>query len=281
MFFMIFILFLLTGTVFVMLPLMLPGFFIEMVFYGLQIMGLMMIWVGCLLYAMRSVATGSHLLNELAGPTEVLCLHEKRGGSARLRKGKLDILDHIKLKEMLFKDTGGGTRLAGHRVVCTKETVNHNIPELLAQYIYQVSMKYRVDNPELLKKLYTHLRELRPPIPGIITLEQQLSMIPELELVMKDEKQKQVLLNMRLEDLQNMSELLYDGTIVHMETYEKFQEAASPYDLESYTKKHEIHRMMQWFHYKDINAPDWLQYIIILSVLLIMGAIAYQVFGTG
>ena len=267
------------GTICISLPLLMPGYFIEIVFIGLQIMGLMMIWVGCLLYAMRSVVTGANLLNELAGPLEVLCLHEKRGGSARIRKGKLDILDHIKLREMIFKDTGGGVRVAGHRLVHTKETVNHNIPDWAAQYIHQISQKYMVDNPERLKSLYGALQKLKPEIPGVVSIEYQLRQIPEFEIVMKDPDRKQVLLNMRLEDLQNMSELLYDGQIVHMETYEKFQEAASPYDLESYTKKHEIHRMMQWFHYKDVNAPDWMKWVIILFVLLIAGAIAYQIFG--
>jgi hypothetical protein len=279
MFFMLLIMFMLTGSIIMMLPLMLPGYFIDIVFYGLQIMGLMIQWIGVLLYASRSVVTGANILNELPKPMEVLCLHEKRGGTARLRRGKLDILDHIKLKEMIFKDTGGGFRVAGHRIVHTKETVNHIIPDWIAQYIHQVSQKYMVDNPEKLKKLYDALKKLKRPMPGIISLEDQLHIIPELELVMKDEDRKQVLLNMSLENLQNMSELLYDGQMVHMEDYEKFQEAASPYDLESYTKKHEIHRMMQWFHYKDINAPDWMKYVIIIFVLLIAGAIAYQIFG--
>jgi hypothetical protein len=281
MFFMIFIMFLLCGSICVMLPLLMPGYFIYIVFYGLQIMGLMMIWVGCLLYAARNVATGGYLLNEMSKPNQVLAMHERRGGTARLRKGTLDILEHIKLRGMIFKDTGGGCRVAGHRIIHTKETVNHNIPDLLAQYIHQIHDKYMVDNPVKLKLLYEKLKNLHKPIPGIdiSSVESQLMQIPELEMVMTDPVKKQMLLNMDLKDLQNMAELLYDGQIVHMEDYEKFQDAASPYDMESYTKKHEIHRMMQWFHYKDINTPDWLKYVTIIFILLIGGAIAYQIFG--
>jgi predicted RNase H-like nuclease (RuvC/YqgF family) len=138
-----------------------------------------------------------------------------------------------------------------------------------------------VDNPEKLKALYDKLKKLHKPIPGldVSSIENQLRAIPELDMVMKDKDKTRALLDMELRDLQNMSELLYTGQIIHMEVYEKFQEAASPYDLESYTKKHEIHALMRWLHYKDVNAPDWMKWVIILFVLLIAGAIAYQIFG--
>jgi hypothetical protein len=283
MFFMIFIMFLMCGSIFIMLPLILPGYFIDIVFIGLQIMGLMMIWVGCLMYAGRSVATGGYLLNELSKPNQVLAIHERRGGSARIRRGALDILEHIRVRGMIFKDTGGGFRIAGHRIVHTKETVNHNIPEWAAQYIHMIHDKYMVDDPVKLKVMYEKLKGLHKPIQGldVSSVEHQLNAIPEFEMVMKDPLKRQSLLDMELKDLQNMSELMYDGQIVHFEDYEKFQEAASPYDLESYTKKHEIHALMRWLHYKDVNAPDWMKWVIILFVLLIAGAIAYQIFGSG
>ena len=283
MFFMIFIMFLLTGMIITMLPLLMPGFFIYIVHIGMQVMGLMIIWVGCLLYAARSVATGGYLLNEMAKPGEVLSIHERRGGTGRIRRGQLDILEHIKLRGMIFKDTGGGVRVAGHRIVHTKETVNHNIPDWAAQYIHMIHDKYMVDSPDKLKRLYDNLKKLNKPVPGIdlTSLENQLKNIPELEMIMKDEDKKRVLVNMDLKDLQNMAEMLYDGQIVHMEDYEKFQDAASPYDLESYTKKHEIHRMMQWFHYKDVNAPDWMKYIIIIFVIVLVAGIAYKMFSGG
>ena len=282
MFFMMLMMFVLGGSVCIMLPLMMPTYFIYMVYMMLMIMGIMMIWIGVLLYVMRSMMTGAYLLNELAGPTEVLPLHERRGGGARLMKGKLDILEHIRTKGMIFKDTGGGIRIAGHRIVNTKETVNHTISPLIAQYIHMIHDKYMVDDPESLRKLYEALKGLKKPIPGgAIDLEYQLNLIPELKLAMQDPKHKQELLNMELKDLQQMGELLYDGQVIHMEDYEKFQEAASPYDLESYTKKHEMHRMMQWFHYKEMGTQDWMKWVIPLAIILILGAIAYQIFGSG
>lgn len=283
MFFMIFIMFVMCGSICIMLPLLMPGYFIYMVFYGLQIMGLMMIWVGAMLYAARSVTTGGYLLNEMAKPNQVLALHERRGGTARLRRGTLDTLEHIRLREMIFKDTGGGCRVAGHRVIHTKETVNHNIPDFMAQYIHMIHDKYLIDDPEKLKIIYGKLKDLRKPIIGVdaSSIESQLFLIPELEMVMKDPLKRQILVNMDLKDLQNMAELLYDGQILNMDDYEKFQEAASPYDLESYTKKREVRQLMRYFHYRDVNAPDWMKWVLILFVLLIAGAIAYQIFGGG
>jgi hypothetical protein len=283
MFFMIFIMFVMCGSICVMLPLLMPGFFIEIVFIGLQVMGVMIIWVGALLYAARSVATGGYLLNEMAKPNEVLALHERRGGTARLRRGTLDILEHIRLKGMLLKDTGGGIRIAGHRIVSTKETVNHTIPEWAAQYIHMIHDKYMVDSPDKLKALYIALKGLHKEIPGLdtSTIKHQLEQIPELEMVMRDEKKKQSLLDMELIELQNMAELLYDGQIIHMEDYEKFQEAASPYDLESYNKKHEIRAMMRWFHYKDVNTPDWMKYAIVIFIICLGAGMAFMMMKGG
>ena len=283
MFFMIFMMFLLGGSLCIMLPLMFPQFFIYMVYMMMMIMGIMMIWIGAILYIMRSIQTGGFTLNELAKPNEVLTLHERRGGSASLKKGKIDILEHIRVKGMIFKDTGGGMRLAGHRIVHTKETVNHTIPEWAAQYIHNIHDKYMVEDPESLKRLYEQLKNLKKPIPGldVSSLESQLLMIPEMKLAMQEPKKREELLKMSLEDLRQMSEVLYDGQTVHMEDYEKFQEAASPYDLESYTKKHEIHRMMQWFHYKEMGSSDWMKWVLPIAIMLILGAIAYQIFGSG
>ena len=282
MFFMILIMFLLGGSLCIMIPVMMPSMFLYVVYMGMMIMGIMMIWIGVLLYVMRSVGTGAFLLNELAKPQEVLTFHERRGGTARLQKGKIDILEHIRTKGMIFKDTGGGMRIAGHRIVHTKETVNHTIPEWAAQYIHTIHEKYMVEDPESLKRLYEQLKGLKKPIPGgAIDIAYQLNQIPEMKLAMQDPKKREQLLNMELKDLQQMGELLYDGQVIHMEDYEKFQEAASPYDLESYTKKHEIHRMMQWFHYKEMGTSDWMKWVLPIAIMLVLGAIAYQIFGSG
>jgi hypothetical protein len=122
------------------------------------------------------------------------------------------------------------------------------------------------------------------PGPGILSLEEQLKRIPELSLIMTDpkyEKNRRSLLGMKMEDIQQMSELLYHGQVVHFEDYERFQEAAVPYDMESYSKRREIHRMMQMMSYRDLTQTDWMKWVVIMGVLLILGAIAYTVFAGG
>lgn len=280
MFFMIFMMFLLGGSICVLLPLLMPGFFVDVVFFGLVMMGLCMIWTGCLLYAARSVATGGYLLNEMAKPQEVLTLHERRGGQGRLRRGKIAPLEHIMVgKEMLFKDTGGGVRIAGHRIIKTNETTNYNLPDKIVDYIHKVKEKYMIDDLEKLNTLSVKLKKLKKPIPGLLTLEDQLKDIPELNVIMQDDSLKHYLLNMDLKGLQQMSELLYDGTIMHYEDYEKFQDAAAPYDLESYAKRRDVQRIMEMIHFRDVNAPDWMKYTIIIFVLFVGAALAYKMMG--
>jgi len=284
MFMMLFMLFMLAGSICIIYPWLLPpGTVIYIVWLGLTVMGVMMIWIGAMIFLMRVVMTRAHLFLPMPKNNEVISVHERRGGHGQFRRGIVDALEHIRMKDMIFKDTGGGTRVGGHRLVKTMETVNHNIPDWTAQYLYTIRKKYMIDAPEKLKELYKALQGLKKPIPGVMTIEQQLEAIPELKAVMQNEdpKFKQDLLNMRFEDLQSMAELCYDGTVIHYEDYEKFQEAAAPYDMESYSKRREIHRMMQMLHYRDVMQNDWVKYAFPLAVFLIIAAIAYQIFAGG
>lgn len=283
MFLMLCMLFLMCGSICVMIPwLMPPGTFIYIVWLGMTIMGLMMIWIGPMLLIMRMVGTRTHLFLPLPKANEVITIHERRGGQGQFRRGTIDALEHIKLKDMIFRDTGGGTRVAGHRLIKTMETVNHNIPDWTAQWLFQIRQKYMVDSPEKLKKLYNSLKNLQPAISGVITIEDQLRKIPELNPIMTDEKyikNKESLLKMELADLQQMSELLYNGVAIHYEDYERFQDSATPYDMESYSKRREIHRMMQMMSYRDVGDANWMKWVLIIFILVIAAGIAYAFFG--
>jgi hypothetical protein len=266
-----------------MLPwLMPPGTFIYIVWIGLTIMGIMMMWIGVMLLIMRMVTTRAHLFLPLPKANEAICIHERRGGQGSFRRGFVDSLEHIKLKDMIFKDTGGGTRVAGHRVVKTMETVNHNVPDWVAQWLFQIRQKYMVESPVALRALYVALQGIKKPVHNVLTLEAQLLAIPELKTVMTDPKhddKKKALLNMEVSDLQQMAELLYNGEVIHFEDYERFQEAAVPYDMESYSKRREIHRMMQMMNYRDVTQTDWMKWAIIIFVLVIAAGIAFAFFG--
>jgi len=270
-----------------MLPWMMPpGFFVYVVWIGLTMMGLMMVWIGPMLLIARMVGLRVHLFLPAPKASEVISIHERRGGHAQFRRGRLDILEHIRLKDMIFKDTGGGTRIGGHRVVKTMETVNCNIPDWVAQYLHNIREKYRIDSADKLKKVYGSLKDLKEPIgtgdTQILSIESQLRAIPEFTLMMTDpkyEKNKASLLKMSLSDLRNMAELMYDGQIIHYEDYEAFTDGMSPYDMESYTKKKEIHRMMQTMNYRDVTQQDWMKWVLVIFVLVIAAGIAYAFFG--
>jgi hypothetical protein len=275
--------FLACGSICIMLPwLMPPGFFVYVVWMGMTMMGLMMIWIGPILLIMRMVGTRTHLFLPLPRANEVITIHERRGGQGQFRRGVVDALEHIKLKDMIFKDTGGGTRVAGHRLIKTMETVNHNIPDWMAQWLFQIRQKYMVDSPEKLKALHDRLNNLKKPIGELNSIESQLKQMPELKTIMTDDKYKEhkdALLKMDITDLQQMSELLYNGEVIHYEEYERFQEAASPYDMESYSKRREIHRMMQMMSYRDVTDANWMKWALIIFVLVIAAGIAYAFFG--
>jgi hypothetical protein len=275
--------FLACGSICIMLPwLMPPGFFVYVVWMGMTMMGLMMIWIGPILLIMRMVGTRTHLFIPLPRANEVITIHERRGGQGQFRRGVVDALEHIKLKDMIFKDTGGGTRVAGHRLIKTMETVNHNIPDWMAQWLFQIRQKYMVDSPEKLKALHDRLNNLKKPIGELNSIESQLKQMPELKTIMTDDKYKEhkdALLKMDITDLQQMSELLYNGEVIHYEEYERFQEAASPYDMESYSKRREIHRMMQMMSYRDVTDANWMKWALIIFVLVIAAGIAYAFFG--
>lgn len=283
MFLMLCIMFLACGSICIMLPwLMPPGFFVYVVWMGMTMMGLMMIWIGPILLIMRMVGTRTHLFLPLPRANEVITIHERRGGQGQFRRGVVDALEHIKLKDMIFKDTGGGTRVAGHRLIKTMETVNHNIPDWMAQWLFQIRQKYMVDSPEKLKALHDRLNNLKKPIGELNSIESQLKQMPELKTIMTDDKYKEhkdALLKMDITDLQQMSELLYNGEVIHYEEYERFQEAASPYDMESYSKRREIHRMMQMMSYRDVTDANWMKWALIIFVLVIAAGIAYAFFG--
>jgi len=280
MFFILLVGFCAGGTLCILFPILMPEFFNYMMLLMMIILGIVLIWVGIMLYAARSVSTGAYYLNEPAKAMRVLTIHERRGGQARIRPGRIVELEHIRVgKDMIFKDTGGGCRIAGHRVIKTCETVPHNIPDWAAQYVYQIRQRYMLENKEQLESLYKQLKALKKSIPGVMSIEDQLRMIPELNPVMQDEVKKRELLNMSLMDLQQMSELLHSGDIIHYEDYERFQENAAPYDLESYTKRRDVARILEMIHFRDINAPDWMKYVIILVVLFVGAALAFKMIG--
>lgn len=275
MFIALFVMFLVGGSIFCLLDVIMPGVLIPFVALSMRVTGITLIFVGGFLLVSREIQTGADKITGISKPYEKLLFHKRRGGKTFILKGTLAPLEHIVVRNkrdwMIFKDTGGGRNLAKHDVAFTSETVSHTIPEVIAQYIYKIKYKFGVDNLKGLKELHDNLRH--------ISSHEDLFSIAALKDVLNDPEKKQLLMEMKVEDLRRMSECLYDGEIIHMEDYEDFQESAAPYDMESYTQKKITQRIWQYKMYQPMGgAMDYMKWVLAIIILFIGGAIAYQIF---
>ena len=98
---------------------------------------------------------------------------------------------------------------------------------------------------------------------------------------MADPEKRRKIFDMSLDDIRNMTELLYDGRPVNVKQYLDWDESANSYDNESIISRTLAHRAEQRVSYRHLGGTDWAKIVIPLTIILIMGAIAYQIFGTG
>ena len=273
----LFLIFLLAGSILMFPEMVFPFKLLPQVIFGMKIIGLIIIWSGGCLLVARLIQTGAGYFTALPTPGTFIDIHTRRGRNARIKKGKLTDLEHLQTKGKLYKDTGGGFRISGHDIRVTHETIDHNIPSDIAQYIYLIKKKYQVNGIKELKALSKELKNLHKPVANVMTLEQQLENIPELEALMQNQEKKKLLLDMDLEHLQNMSELLYDGQIIHYEDYERFTESTAPNELDSFVEKHVNHRLRQNQSYTSVSGVDWGKWAPTIFMGLIVGAIAFVI----
>jgi hypothetical protein len=267
----IFISFLIMGFAISVIDMYLPIYLYPVVVMGFRFIGGMLMMIGGIMLLGRMKVTGASLLVDLPKPGQPILVHQRRGKQARLMLGKQVDLEHIYSKGKLFKDSGGAIRLAGHDVRFTHETVAPTIPPIIAQYVYQVKEKYGTDNLDKLRELHDKLKTL--------TNYDELNRIEELRPILLDDEKRALILGMEIRDIRNMSELLYDGQILHYDNFEDFNESAAPYDIDSFVTHHIAHRTWQFKAYQGMGAIEWSKIIMPLAILLILGAIAFQIFG--
>jgi len=223
----------------------------------------------------REIQTGADKLTALSKPHECIVCHQRKSGKSFLLKGEFAPLEHIvaKIRKdwMIFKDTGGYRDIAKHPMVFTNETVNYTIPEKIAEWLYQQKQKYGVNNLQELRDLHDNLKSVH--------VHDDLWNIKELRSVLEDEDKKQELWNMKIEDIRNMREMLYDGHTTHFDGFEEFEESAAPYDMESYTNKKITQRIWQYKMYQPMSGMgDIMKWVLAIVVMFIGGAIAYSIF---
>ena len=247
--------------------------------FSMKIVGMMLIIMGAVILGARIMQTGADAFVDMPSKNNTILIHSRRGKNpnASILKGKLLDLEFIKVKRKLFKDTGGGVRICGHDVRFTHETISHDIPQWLGQYLHQIKNRYGIHNNHDLKTLYEQLQKLKPPLPGVITLEDQLNRIKELDPVMKDIEKRKKLLELKYDEIKNMTENIWDGKVIHMEDAEDFIESAPPNELDSYVTQEAAHTLMRIKRYNDPGEINWGQWVPIVLVLLVGGAIAVAI----
>jgi len=191
--------------------------------------------------------------------------------------GRLEDLEFIRTKNKVFKDTGGGFRVAGHDVRRTHEVVCHDIPEWLSQYFYQIKERYGVKDSIEFNQLRKQLKALKQPIPGVMNIEQQLEQIPLLKPVMDNQQLRGELLKLNFLQLQKMEELLYDGVTHHGEEAETFIESATPNELDALEKQKFLNDKMEERNYRAVGEHNIGQWIGPALLLMVGGAIAVAI----
>jgi len=260
--------------VFVPLPLPLA------IMFTTKIMGLGFFAIGMMILGGRIMVTGVGPFIEIPNTQRVILMHQRRGKNPNTKflTAQLDDLEYIRSKNKIFKDTGGGFRIAGHDVRRTHEMISFDIPEWLSQYFYQVKDRYGTHNSEEWKELRNELKNLKQPLEGVMTMEQQLNRIKLLKPIMDNPVKKKVILDMELEDLQNMTELTYaDGITHHGEEVEEFIESATPNELSVLEKQKYLNDKMEEKHYKEPGEVNWGKFVPYILMLMLGGAIAVAI----
>ena len=243
----------------------------------LKFMGGILGMMGAALLGIRIIQVGVGIFINPANIKQVILEDVKTGNTpnARFVKGTLDDLGHIRCKNKLFKDTGGGIRIAGHDIRRVHEKICFTLPDWLTQYLHQVKVKYRVKNQAQLQSLYKQLQKLDP----CKSKTEQLEAIIELKDAMFNKEHpeyRECLMKMSFDELINMAELMYDGTVVHMEDAESYIDAATPNELDAYVDQKITHRMSQQRSFTTTGGIDK-NFILLIVILLIGAGIAFAI----
>jgi hypothetical protein len=267
------------GTLFMMVDLWFPITLIPMVSMGLKTMGAMLLWIGVGLYIMRSYSTGAYVFIDLPNSHQTICVHQGKS-STKLIKGRKTEPNRIQAKgkgyrgtstNMNIKDTGLPLNVAGHDVVITSQDIGHNIPLWVADAVDKWKQKYGVRNEDEFLNLYHQIKNIKT--------HSDLYDIEFLQPLLKDSDKKFKLYNMKIDDLREMKECLFDGRVVNVKNYLDWSESATPYDNESIIDSDVSHRLSQMSNFLKGQSGDMMKYVIVMGILLMFGVIAYKMIG--
>ena len=266
------------GSILCMIDTFFPGFFIPIVGTMIRWTGVILLWVGIMVYVSRQVSTGGAFFGDLANAGRTICLHLGKSNGKFLKSRKAEP-NRLKAKgvgrkgNMNIKDMGEAINIHGHDLVITTQDDGHNWPIWLVDAIDKYKKRYLVGNEQEFKLLYEQIKDIKG--------YNDLYKIPFLKPIMDDPKKRNMILDLSIEELKEMRERLYDGRVVNAKAVIGWSEGATPYDNESLIESEVAHHRAQDSSLRYAGGVDWAKIVIPVSIILIMGAIAYQIFGGG
>lgn len=263
------------GSIICMIDTILPGFFIYPVDIFVRWTGIILLWCGVMVYVGRQLSTGGGLFGNLANPSRTICLHVGKSNGKWLNARKAEP-NRLKAKgvrhkgNMNIKDMGESINVAGHDVVITTQDDGHTIPLWICDLVDKWKRRYKIRDEKELEDLHGQIKNIES--------YKDLDKIPFLEEVMSDPEGRRRILDLSIDELREMRELLFDGRVVNVKSYLGWAEGATPYDNESLIESEVAHHRAQDSSLRYMGGVDWGKIVIPMVILLIMGAIAYQIF---
>lgn len=247
-----------------------------------HVSGIILLIVGMIILAVRIKATGVGGLIELPREDHIQCFAQPgRSNNTRILNGVLKDDNIIIAEKKLIHYKGGGFRIAGHECIRVHGNVLPNIPEKIGEWFSRVRNKYGVNNYHQMMTLYRKLKDLSSED----DLVEQLKKIPEMKDILDNEILLSEFSNMRVKDVQQMAECMWDGTTISMPMdIDEFIQTATPANVHQYAVREYQSAKNRDKFTKGEKKSDVLKValpiaIIFFVILLIIGLIA--MFGTG
>jgi len=260
----------------ILLPMGVP--LLPMVSTGFKTMGVVIVFLGVILYHSRMEKTGGGKLGELPDPNITKVFHLGKSGM-KIYNGKKCEPNRIRVKVrqkkgwgyMNIKDTGDNVNVAGHDVVFSSQDIGHTIPLWLVDAVEKWKRHYGVRNEDEFLALYEQIKG--------ITCHDDLKAIDFLKPIVRDPVKWAMLEEVDIDTIREMKELLFDARTINVKEYLDWAEGATPYDNEAIIDSTISQMRSQDLHLLKTPTGDFTKIVIPLVILLLIGGIAYQMFG--
>jgi len=247
-----------------------------------NLFGFMFLLIGIIVLGVRINQTGISAFLDMPSSGHVITFHQRRGKNPnkKIMRGKLLDLDYIKTKDKLFKDTGGGFRIAGHDCRNTHESIGFDIPDWLPDYFHQVKHVFKTRNHHQFKQMVEQVKKIeKPKLDFDNKWVTQLEEIELLKPIFKDEKRKEEFLKMGYDRIKNLEFLCCDGVTHHGEEVEEFIESATPNDIDTLVKQKYLNDRMKQQNYKEPGTSFNYETLIPIAIgmfIAILGTIVFM-----